>query len=410
MLFFSQLQGLPVVDSAGRRLARLRDLSLSKERALPHVQGLVARSGFRHRWMIPWELVERLDHDRVTLRAGASLAELPPPDERERLLGEDLLDCQVVDVNGAKVVRVNDVQLASHGTQVIVIGVDIGPWGLARRLGIAELVAALSNLFQFRMPEGIVPWDVIEPLDRGQTEVQLKVARDRLTRLHPADLADIFQDLGYEQRTQLLAELDDAQVADVLEEMEPDEAADILVEMPEERAADVLEEMEPDEAADVLGELSETRAEQLIGLMEADEAEEVRELLSHPEDSAGSLMTPHYVALPARTTVSEAIAACQALDQEVESLAYVYLVDEEGKLEGVVSLRELMVAEADLTLGEMSPSVTHHVAVTDDQEEVLRLLIRYGFQSVPVVSEGDRLVGVVTWLDAVYPLVPEHLR
>ena len=410
MLFFSQIQGLPVVDASGRRLARLRDFALSKDRPLPHVQGIVARSGMHHRWLIPWERIERLDHDRVTLKQGVSLAELPPPDERERLLGQDVLDCQVVDVNGAKVVRVNDVQLATHGSQLIVIGVDIGPWGLARRLGIAEFVAALSQVFHFKMPEGIVPWDVIEPLDRGQSEVQLKVARDRLTRLHPADLADIFQDLGYEQRTQLLAELDDAQVADVLEEMDPDEAADILVEMPEERAADVLEEMEPDEAADILGELSETRAEQLMGLMEAEEAEEVRELLSHPEDSAGSLMTPHYIALPARTTVQEAIAACRALDQEVESLAYVYLVDEEGRLEGVTSLRELMVAASDLTLGEISPTVTHHVAVTDDQEEVLRLMVRYGFQAVPVVSEGDRLVGVVTWLDAMYPLVPEHLR
>lgn len=409
MLFYSQLQNLQITDSRGQKLAFLRDLALKTDGALPVVSGIIAKRLPNSRWLIPWDKIERLDYTAVVLREGVSLQDFLPPSERDRLLTQDVLDSQVVDVNGAKVVRVNDVQLALLKGQLLVLGVDIGPWGLARRLGLAEILFKFAQAFRIKVPEGLVPWDVVETLQKS-TEVQLKVSQDRLTRLHPADLADIYADLGYEQRTQLLSELDDSQVADFLEEMEPDEAAEVLEELGNERAADVLEEMEPDEAADVLGELSERRAEQLIGLMEAEEAEEVRELLAHEEDTVGALMNTSFFAVPARVTVAQALSDLKAQEEEVEVFGYVYLIDENERLEGVVSLRDMLLSPSDMTLGELSPTNVHHVSVDDDHDEPLRLLMKYGFHAIPVVEEDERLVGVVTLRDAVYPLVPEHLR
>lgn len=409
MLFYSQLQNLKILDSRGQKLAFLRDLALKTDATLPRVSGIVAKRLPNQRWLIPWEKIERLDYDRVILRENVSLQEFQAPTERDRLLTQDVLDSQVVDVNGAKVVRVNDVQLASLQGQLLVIGVDIGPWGLARRLGFAEGLSMVAHAFRIRVPEGLVPWDVVETLQKT-TEVQLKVSQDRLTRMHPADLADIYADLGYEQRTQLLSELDDSQVADVLEEMEPDEAAEVLEELGNERAADVLEEMEPDEAADVLGELSEHRAEELIGLMEAEEADEVRELLAHEEDTVGALMNTGFFALAARVTVAQALADLKSQEEEIEVFDYVYLIDEAERLEGVVSLRDMLLAPPELTLGELSPTNVYHVSVDDDHDEPLRLLMKYGLQAIPVVEKDDRLAGVVTLHDAIYPLVPEHLR
>lgn len=410
MLFFSQLQRLPIVDAQGRKLAYLRDLALRREAPLPVVFGIVAKRWPDHRWLLPWESIERLEHDRLVLKPGVSLVAYERPAEDVDLLGMDILDSQVVDVTGAKVVRINDVQLAFLQSQLMVIGVDIGPWGLARRLGLAEILSAFSTTFHLKVPEGLVAWDVIEPLNQEVTGVQLKVSRDRLTRMHPADLAEIYSELGYEQRSQLLRELDDAQVADVLEEMDPDEAAEVLSELGNERAADVLEEMEPDDAADVLGELSERKAEELIELMDVEEAEEVRELLGYEEDTAGALMTTNFVTLPARATIHEAMQELKAQESEVEVFAYVYLVDETERLEGVVSLREMLVADPGLTLGELSPSQVYKVTVDDDADEALHLLVKYGLLALPVIEEGERLAGVVTIHDAIYSRIPEHLR
>ncbi len=410
MLFFSQLQRLPIVDSQGRKLAYLRDLALKREAPLPVVHGVVAKRWPNQRWLLPWDRIARLEHDRIVLQDGVSLVEFDPPGQHEQLLGMDILDSQVVDVTGAKVVRINDVQLAFLQNRLMVIGVDIGPWGLARRLGLAEVLSGLSGVFHFAVPEGLVAWDVIEPLSQEAPGVQLKVSRDRLTRMHPADLAEIYSELGYEQRSQLLRELDDAQVADVLEEMDPDEAAEVLSELGNERAADVLEEMEPDDAADVLGELSERKAEQLIELMDTEEAEEVRELLGYEEDTAGGLMTTNFVTLPARVTVQEALDELKAQESEVEVFAYVYLTDEGEKLEGVVSLREMLVADPTLTLGELSPSQIYRVAVDDDADEALHLLVKYGLLALPVIDAEERLAGVVTIHDAIYSRIPEQLR
>lgn len=410
MLFFSQLQRLPIVDAQGRKLAYFRDFALRREAPLPAVSGVIAKRWPNRRWLIPWDRVERLEHDRLILKPGVSLVEFNPPSETDQLLSQDILDSQVVDVTGAKVVRINDVQLAYLQGQLMVIGVDIGPWGLARRLGLAEVLSAVSAAFHLKVPEGLVAWDVIEPLNQGVTGVQLKVSRDRLTRMHPADLAEIYSELGYDQRSQLLSELDDAQVADVLEEMDPDEAAEVLSELGNERAADVLEEMEPDDAADVLGELSEHKAEQLIELMDTEEAEEVRELLAHEEDTAGGLMTTNFVTLPAQATVSEALSELKAQESEVEVFAYVYLVDTDERLEGVVSLREMLVSDPSLTLRDLSPTQVYKVAVDDDADEALHLLVKYGLLALPVVEAEDRLAGVVTIHDAIYSRVPEHLR
>jgi CBS domain-containing protein len=404
--FYSYLWRRPVLGRDARLLGHIEDFTLTSVGDLPKVSGLLvrSRSGLH---FVGWDKVASLSDKAVYLREASDTLMMPPPPENVWLLARDVLDAQVVDVNGAKVLRVNDAQLQELENELFLTGVDLGLWGIARRLGFAVWLAWLSRTFRLRVPEGLVAWGMVEAIDKGRAPMQLKVTHDRLIGMHPADLAEIMGELGHEQRMNLLLEMTDEQVADMVEEAEPDLQAVILDELGEDRAADVLEEMDPDEAAHVLQELPEEDAERLIELMDRDDAAEVQALLSYEEDTAGSLMTTEFLAVPAALTVGEALLFLRRSEEEPEATADLYLI-ENDRLMGVLSLHELIRAEPVTPLRELAEAGVHKVAPNDDKDTVIELMHRYSLTGLPVVQPDGRMIGVVTITDVLDLLMPER--
>lgn len=394
-VFVSYLRRAPVRDHAGRAIGVLKDLVVLQGPSLPEIQGIVVKRP-RDFVYVPLHEVEHVE--RADLRLKLDLDQIPPapPPEDHLFLLRDLLDAQVVDTTGAKVVRVNDIVLTPKGDHLLVSGLDIGPWGLMRRMGWAAAFAWLIRTLKLKIPEGIVSWDKVAPFDKDPTMVQLTVSQDKLVRMHPADLADVIEEMGYQQRHRLYEELSDAQLADLIEESDPDMQTSILQELEPERAADVLEEMEPDEAADLLGDLPDEEAQSLIGLMTPDEAAEVRQLLTYEEDTAGAMMTTSYLAVDEGLRVEDAIGWFRSHEPDVEIVAYFYLTNTEEKLSGVVSVRRILLAEPHAHMKDLSPPNLYYAHVHTPRREVTELISRYNLSALPVVDATHRLVGAIS--------------
>ena len=297
MLFLSQIIGRPVRDPAGEPLGTVADLIVAIGDQYPPVTGLVVKTDQR-KIFLPWRSVEHLDASGARLRV--QTIDIGKFQQRpdEILLKHDLLDKQIVDIEGRKVIRVNDVSLDEVQGSYRIVAVDVGAAGLLRRLG-GPWVTLASNM-KLRVPARYIDWEDVDPLDSTIAGIRLRVPHSKLAQLHPSDLADILEDLAPRDRAGVLAALDDESVADAMEEMEPDIQVDVLEDLAPERAADILEEMSPDDAADLVADLDQDTRDKILSHMEVDEAEEVQELLGYPEDSAGGIMTTEYIALEER--------------------------------------------------------------------------------------------------------------
>jgi Mg2+ transporter MgtE len=317
------------------------------------------------------------------------------------LLSRDVLDKQIIDTDGARVVRVNDVELVRVNGTIYVSNVDVSWLGIVRRMGLVGLANSLGGHFK---QKGI-SWDDVELMHRDQS-MQLRVPAEKLHELHPADLAEIVSDLNRLESGQLLDSLDVKHLADTLEEVESEFQVELVEHMSDEKVADVLEEMEPDEAADLLGDLPKERKEDLLALMEKDDADDVRKLLAYPEESAGGIMTTEYASIPPNLTASEAIQVLRGMADEVETMFYVYVVDKEEHLIGAFSLNNLIFALPDQKVSDFMTNRVITVNLTDDQETVAQIVSKYDLLAIPVVDDQNHLHGIVTADDALDKIIP----
>jgi CBS domain-containing protein len=406
-LFFSDLLGRPVVDASGRRLGVLADLVAATGEPYPPVESLVVRAGRRRR-QYPWSAVQRMDAGAVGLRdeEEEESPEQPLPDRIA--LGEEILDRQIVDVHDAKLVRVNDLHFLEVKGQLRVAHVDVGFRGLVRRLGwqgwVDRAVSAFRPAAPYLRSDQLVSWKLVQPLDRSPGLVRLEVAQRMLAQLHPADLAEIMEDLDRDQRQVLLERLDVETAADALEETSPEVTAQLLEEVPPERAADILEEMAPDEAADVLSELPGETRQELLDAMERPEAREVRELLEYRSDSAGGLMTPDRIQLAPEATAAEAVEEIRRRAEEVPLVYEIFVADPAGVLKGMLTLKDLVLAEPAARLGALMRDAPATVRVDDRVRDVALAAAKYNLFSVPVVDALGVLKGMVT-VDDILPEV-----
>jgi Mg2+ transporter MgtE len=256
------------------------------------------------------------------------------------------------------------------------------------------------------LPERYIDWEDVDPVESSIASVKLRVPHAGLGELHPADLASIIDQLAPKDRAGVLASLGDEAVADAIEEMEPDTQVEILEDLHPERAADILEEMSPDDAADLVADLSDAARSEILALMAKDEAEEVQGLLGYPEDSAGGIMTTEFIAVPATLTAAQTIDRLRELEPEAETIYYVYVTGDFGRLVGVLSLRDLIVANGDTPIGAVMIVEPVTVNVLADQDEVAQAVARYNLLAVPVVDDDGRLVGIVTVDDAMDAILP----
>ena len=402
MPFISQIINKPVVDANGAAMGKIEEMYAIQKEGMTHP--LITAISVRGKTGVetfPISSVAVLFAPVIPLNHSAG--HLPHYELKgdELPLIQDILDKQILDTNGIRVVRVNDLEITRVAGEYYVSNVDIGSMGLLRRMGVSKPFESLKA----KNPKNFISWDYVEPL-RHDEFMHLKVPVEKLKDLHPADIAELISDMSHTESGQLLNSLDIEHLADALEEVEPDFQASLVKNMSDEKIADVLEEMSPDEAADLLAELPQERSEDLLEMMEDEERDEVKILLSYPEDTAGGLMTTDLVTVTPTMSANQAIESVRAQEEEVDDVLYVYVVDEHNHLLGTFSLSELIFAQPRTKVSEFMHKKFVSVNVTDKQDLLAQVVAKYNLQAVPVVDENNRLLGIVTADDALDKILP----
>ncbi|MBV9925396.1 MAG: CBS domain-containing protein [Acidobacteria bacterium] len=404
MLYLSQVLGRPIREVEGERVATLKDVIVRLGSDHPPVTGLVAR--YRRRdFFVPRARVARINVDGVRLNSDILDLRRFARREGEVLLARDVLDKQLIDVDGKRVVRVNDVQLIETGGEWLVTGADVTFAGLWRRL-------TPHNFIGTNRPVEVIDWADVGYLATDAAAVQLKSSRDKLARLHPVEIARLTEALSRHHGSEVIEALDDETAAETLEEMHAEDQARIIGEMEEERAADILEHMSPDEAADVLGDLPEEQAQDLLERMEHEEKADVQELLPYEDDEAGGLMTTEFVVLPKHLTAGEALARIREMAETPNMIYYLYVVEEEGswRLCGVIALRSLILADPSAPLSEVMRDEFQFARPRDPARDVAETIAEYNLLALPVVDDTGEIAGIVTVDDAMEYLLPKDWR
>jgi len=401
----SSILGAPVYDESGAVAGRVREVAIAPAEDPNRIADFIVKTSGGER-LLPARLVRGVD--RHSVRASGTAADWPAlaSSEGMLLLERDLLDQQIIDVSGRKVVRVNDVDLypepVNGGTKLKVGMVDIGLRGAVRRLlkGMAPGVAieALAG----RMPDRVIPWEAVNLIETDPARrVRLKLEYEKLAKLHPADIADILEELAPAEREAVFQSLDEDVAADALEEIDPRMQVELMRNIESDKAADIVEEMDPDAAADLLGDLPEETSEEILEEMEPEERQEVSELLEHPENTAAGRMTTEFLALPPEATVGDAIDKLRQFEGETESIATIFLVDPAGKLAGAVPLVSLVLAPGATRLSTLTPEHVIYCTETTPDEEVAEMFDKYNLATLPVVDEHEKLSGVITADDVI---------
>ncbi|HEX8161882.1 MAG TPA: CBS domain-containing protein [Pyrinomonadaceae bacterium] len=404
MLYLSQILGRPIRDVEGDPVATIKDVVVRLGEDHPPVTGLVARYGRRDFYVHRGRLSQ---FGAQGSQLNTDILDLRPFSRRdgEVLLARDVLDKQLIDVDGKRVVRVNDVQLFEAAGEWRVTGADVSLQGLWRRL-------APAGFFGSQRPVEVIDWADVGYLATDAATVQLKSSRAKLSRLHPVEIARLAESLSFQQGAEVLASLDDETAAETLEEMPEEHQARIIGDMDEERAADILEHMSPDEAADVLGDLPEAVATDLLSRMEGEEQAEVAELLPYEDDTAGGLMTTEFVTLPKGLTVGEALARLREMAETPNMIYYLYVVEREGswKLSGVIALRSLILADPTYLLEQVMREEFQTAHPDDSARDVAETIAEYNLLALPVIDDEGDIAGIVTVDDAMGWLLPKGWR
>jgi CBS domain-containing protein len=394
--FFSDFLNRRVYNSSHQRAGRISDLVAERADPYPMIVGMMVRVRRRNRYL-PWEKIIQMEPQLTLPEEELMDPKATLPEKELILLREEVMDKQIVDTFGAKVVRVNDLHFLRVDSRLRLVHVDVGFRGLMRRVGWEKIVdQALRWLFSYVLPNQFISWKYVQLLS-GSDLLHLSVSQKKLSHLHPADLADIIEDLSGRERSAIFHALDAETAAEALEEIDPKIQKVLIETIPVEKASDIVEEMSPSDAADLLGDLPEERAEEILDSMEQEKAEDLRELLVHPDETAGGLMTTAYLSLTPGLTVETTIGRLKAEAQNLDIIDYIFIVDEEEVLQGVVSIRDLLTAHPHQTLAQIQPARVVSVKLDEDQNEVVEAFAKYGFRALPVVDEQGHLKGVISF-------------
>jgi magnesium transporter len=395
----SEILGTTVYDASGVASGRVREVALTPQEDRTRVSSLIVKTSSGDR-VLPLNVVCTINGG---VRTSNSASDWTAANGAEGLLllSRDLLDQQVIDVHGRKVVRVNDVdfnQDANHSHPVLKVGgVDVGARGAIRRLlkGVIPAVALRSLLT--RIPPREIPWEFVDLIETDPARrVRLKISHERLAKLHPADIADIVEDLAPDEREAVFETLDEGVAAGALEELEPKVQKSVLESLDSERVADIVTEMQPDAAADLLAELPDERTEEILVQMEPEERKEVAELLEFKENTAAGRMTTDYIALPVAATVNDAVQAMRSFEGRMETMSTIYLLDSRGILIGAVPLVKIVLAPASTPLLGLAqePLISCHEDAKE--KEFAELFDKYNLLTLPVIDEQNHLAGIIT--------------
>jgi len=410
MIYLSRMLGKPVLDAQGEEIGHISDIAIATGEVFPRVTSLAFKGPDRTPFMLSWrKYVAEYDGVQVTLSVAQADLRFSYLQPDEVLLARDLMSKQIVDTQGMKVVRVNDLKLSESRNQLRLLGAEVGARGILRGISPALETATdwIAHRFGGKLSEHLIAWNYMDLLDRDLSQVKLSVTHKRLDELHPADVADIIEQLTPSQRAAIFTHLDNESAADTISELEDDLQAGVIDDLSESRASDLLAEMDPDDAADIIGDLPYDKAERLLRLMGVEDASSIRSLLGYKDKTAGGIMTPEVTTVTEDMTVQAVIEKLRAESAEHESVYYIYVVETGCRLSGVISLRDLLMSSPETLVSEIAERDLFTAHVDDDQEDVAEQMSKYDLLALPVLDENGCLLGIVTVDDALDVLEEE---
>lgn len=395
-----------VYDEFGDVLGLLRDVYVTTEEGYPRVIGYkLKKDGVTFHYEFRYiEFANKDGKFKIKTRGSKEIL----PMRYSYLLSENLLDKKIVDINGKQVVRVNDLRIARIAGEYRVIGVETGLLARYRRLKIAVIMKFFYKIMRKDLEDKVLRWDDVESLEMVDNNLKLTEPYKKLSTLHPADLADILENLDTNSRKQVLESLDEDLAADTLEEIDSEYKGTIIKELSDSKAVEVLENMPNDEIADLLDDLDEEEREKILVNLEKEDADEVKELLKYEDETVGSIMSKEFISVNLNITVGDTIEILKEMKPDEEVIHYIYITNEEEHIQGVVSLRDLIINDTNIKIKEIMDEVVSRVKHDDEINEAIEVAAKYDLNSVPVVDEEEKLVGIVIIHDLIdeflYPL------
>ncbi len=415
MPYLSEILGRPVFDSEGEKIGTVDDLGASLAEVFPRVTSLAfGGASKRPSFMVSWrKYVASITDAGINLNVRQADVRFSYLQPEEILLGRNLMNKQIVDMRSAKVARVTDIKLSGTSDgQLRLLGAEVGIRGRLRTTSptLEHLVVRAADALGRPVAERVVPWSYMDLIDPTLSNVKGARAHGSFEDMHPADIADVIEQLDPKIRAQVLRQLDTESAAETMSELPDDIQSEVIAELPEREASDMIAEMDPDDAADIIGELPFDRAEKLLNLMDAPEEKAIRALLGYSKNTAGGIMTSEFVAMPQTSTIGAVRRRLRGLDPDFEPVYYIYTLDENRRLVGVLSMRDVVVADDTDLLRDLSFNDLITVAPEDDQAHVTEEMTKYGLVDMPVVDADGRLLGIVSVDDALDLIEEGHER
>jgi len=401
----------PVIDAEGVEIGRINDLAIQTGELFPRITSVAFKGLSKTPLMVSWrKYVSEFDGSRVVLNTASYNIRFSYLQPDELLLARDLLNKQIVDTQGLKVVRVNDLKISLSGKQLRLLGAEVGALGILRSLApwLERLVSRVCKLLRRPLAENIIAWNYMDLVDRDLSALKLSMTHKRLHELHPADVADILEQLDPQQRIKVFEHLDAQHAAETMSELDDEYQTDLIDDMSDSDASLLLANMDPDDAADIIGDLPYEKAEKLLWLMGVQDSRRIRTLLGYKEKTAGGIMTPEFVSILEDKTVAQTIEKLRASGDDCPKVNYIYTVNAQGVLLGALSMRSLVLASPETKVHELAERDLVTAGPDEDQEEIADLISKYGILALPIVDENKKLLGIVTVDDALEVLEEEH--
>ncbi len=407
--YLSRLIGKKIFFEDGSGEGKLKDLIVDVNSMRPMVVGAEVKLGSQLR-KLDYSGISVVPDGRDYLLKCLKPIDIEPSGENTMQLVKHILDKKIIDIDGRKLVRANDLRLAALSSGLYVVAVETGMEGILRRLGLSGLVKWILKLFGLSIPGEIVLWDEVEITDFSKAGIKLSQSYSKLSSLHPSDIADILEDLDQKTQLAIFQSLDEERAADVLEELETDAQLQVIEGLSVEKAADVLEKMPSDEVADILDEMEEDKAEELLLEMEGETSDEVRELMEYPENSTGSLMSTDFIAFNENTTIEDTLQMLRKLKPEAQSVYYLYIIDDMERLVATVSLRDIVISEPKTKLRDIMNRNVLYVNAYDKINSLTDMISKYSLLAIPVVDNDIVLRGIVVIDDLIYNVLKTRRR
>ncbi len=410
--YLSRIINLPVVDSNSVKIGRLYDIIADVHGMYPKINALIVRKGLRKKLLYyPWKCVHNILEDRLVVIEHTDHAKEPfRLSANELRLRETFWDKQIVDIAGSKVVRVNDLHILKDGIKLWIVHVDVGFKGLLRRLGWLRFFnSAVKWLFAYELKDKFIPWKFVQPITAVDDfkSLSLRIPSSKLSQLHPADLADILIDLGAEERMLIFTSFDDATASDILQELPLKMRLIVAKSLEHDRLARILDETPMDEVVDLLDELPYDTVAALYKILPEEKVGQIKTLLKHSDNVAGSLMNTEFVSAQENETANRVMRRIRKVADEIESIYYIYVLNDLDAPIGVLTLKQLIRAGSKTPIGEIMRKNVVRVRVDAHIKQVAQIFYKYNFTVVPVVDDLDRIQGIITIKDAFEPVFPE---